>query len=185
MISLLVLTSLIYSKKAKDIFLLDVFLISINFVCSAVSGAFVIDVDVSPWLIIGIFFIALLLAFSKRQNEIRALKDIATSHRKVLEQYSENFLTYCIGITSATLILAYSIYSTEGAGDIGDWRLVITIPVVFFIILLYVDNTIKGKFLVKEFNDLLIGDKKFLSSIAFYIILTIILIYFIPQSFFN
>jgi len=184
-VSLLIISNLLYSKKGKNIFLLDVFMISINFVLRAVAGAFVIDVDVSPWLIIGIFFVALLLAFAKRLNEIRLLKDEAMGHRKVLAEYSVNFLNYSIGITSATVILAYSIYSIEGVGDIADWRLVLTIPVVFFIVLLYVNNIIQGKFFSKEFNDLLTGDKKFLVSILVYIFMVIVLIYLIPSSFFN
>jgi len=184
-VSLLVISNLLYSKKGKNIFLLDVFIISINFVLRAVAGAFVIDVDVSPWLIIGIFFVALLLAFSKRLNELKLLKDEAIGHRKVLGEYSVNFLNYSIGITSATVILAYSIYSIEGVGDIADWRLVLTIPVVFFIVLLYVNNIIQGKFFSKEFNDLLTGDKKFLVSILVYIFMVIVLIYIIPSSFFN
>jgi len=184
-VSLLVISNLLYSKKGKNIFLLDVFIISINFVLRAVAGAFVIDVEVSPWLIIGIFFVALLLAFAKRLNELKLLKDEAIGHRKVLGEYSVNFLNYSIGITSATVILAYSIYSIEGVGDIADWRLVLTIPVVFFIVLLYVNNIIQGKFFSKEFNDLLTGDKKFLVSILVYIFMVIVLIYIIPPSFFN
>jgi len=184
-VSLLIISNLLYSTKGKNIFLVDVFMISINFVLRAVAGAFVIDVGVSPWLIIGIFFVALLLAFAKRLNEIKLLKDEAKGHRKVLAEYSTNFLNYSIGITSATVILAYSIYSIEGVGDIADWRLVLTIPVVFFIVLLYVNNIIQGKFFSKEFNDLLTGDKKFLVSILVYIFMVIILIYLIPSSFFN
>jgi len=184
-VSLLIISNLLYSTKGKNIFLVDVFMISINFVLRAVAGAFVIDVGVSPWLIIGIFFVALLLAFAKRLNEIKLLKDEAKGHRKVLAEYSANFLNYSIGITSATVILAYSIYSIEGVGDIADWRLVLTIPVVFFIVLLYVNNIIHGKFFSKEFNDLLTGDKKFLVSILVYIFMVIILIYLIPSSFFN
>ncbi len=184
-VSLLIISNLLYSKKGKNIFLVDVFMISINFVLRAVAGAFVIDVGVSPWLIIGIFFVALLLAFAKRLNELNLLKDEAMGHRKVLAEYSTNFLNYSIGITSATVILAYSIYSIEGVGDIADWRLVLTIPVVFFIVLLYVNNIIQGKFFSKEFNDLLTGDKKFLVSIIVYIIMVIVLIYLVPSSFFN
>jgi len=184
-ISLLIISNLLYSIKGKDIFLVDVFMISINFVLRAVAGAFVIDVDVSPWLIVGIFFVALLLAFAKRQNELKILGDKAKEHRKVLGEYSINFLNYSIGITSVTVILAYSIYSIEGVGDIEDWRLVLTIPVVFFIVLLYVNTLIQEKFSSKEFNDLLTGDKKFLTSILVYILMVIVLIYLIPSSFFN
>ena len=57
--------------------------------------------------------------------------------------------------------------------------------VVFFIVLLYVNNLIQEKLSSKEFNDLLTGDKKFLTSILVYISMVIVLIYLIPSSFFN
>ncbi len=182
---LLILSTFFYSKGAKDIFLLDVFLISINFVLRAVSGVFLIDVGLSPWLIIGIFFVALLLGFSKRKNEISLLKDQAIKHKKVLEKYSEKFLQYSIGQASAASILAYSIYAINGPGSIGDWRLVLTIPVAFFILISYVNNIMSGKNPNKELGGLLIVDKKLSVALLVYVIMVIILIYFVPSSFFN
>ena len=182
---LLILSTFFYSKRAKDIFLLDVFLIAVNFVLRAVSGVFLIDVDLSPWLIIGIFFVALLLGFTKRQNELNLLKDQAVKHKKVLEQYTEKFLRYAIGQSSAASILAYSIYSINGPGSIGDWRLVLTIPVVFLILVSYVNNIINNKYPDKELEEQMISDKKISVSLLVYVIMIIILIYFTPSSLFT
>jgi len=182
---LLILSTFFYSKVAKNIFLLDVFLIAVNFVIRAVSGVFLISVDLSPWLIIGIFFVALLLGFTKRQNELNFLKEQASKHKKVLGQYTEKFLHYAIGQSSAASILAYSIYSISGPGIIGDWRLVLTIPVVFFILVSYVNNIINDKYPGKELEAQMISDKKISLSLLVYVVMVIILIYFIPSSFFN
>jgi len=182
---LLILSTFIYSKGAKDIFLLDVFMISINFVLRAVSGVFLIGVGLSPWLVIGIFFVALLLGFSKRQNEINLLKDQAKKHKKVLAHYTEKFLHFSIGQASAASIIAYSIYSINGPAEIGDWRLVLTIPVVFFILASYVNNIISGKYPGKELEKLMTLDKKLPISLLVFVIMTITLIYFVPSSFFS
>jgi len=184
-IILLILSTFFYSKTAKDIFLLDVFLISVNFVLRAISGVFLIGVGLSPWLIIGIFFVALLLGFTKRQTEITLLRDQAIKHKKVLEKYTEKFLRYSIGQASAASILAYSIYSIEGPGEIGDWRLVLTIPVVFFILITYVNIIFVGKYPGKELETILFVDKKMSLSLFVYVIMVIILIYFTPSSFFS
>ena len=149
------------------------------------AGAFLIDVKVSPWLIIGVFFLALLLALAKRKSEILFLKDKAILHRKILQEYSNDILNYSISITSATLIIAYSIYSMTGPAEVGDWRLVITIPVAFFILILYVSKIYSGKYQGKELNNLLASDKKLVVSILTFIVLFIILIYFAPASYFQ
>jgi len=182
---LLILSSFFYSKRAKDIFLLDIFLIAINFVLRTISGVFLIEVDLSPWLVVGILFVALLLGFTKRQNEINLLKDEAFKHKKVLEHYTEKFLRYAIGLASIASILTYSIYSINGPGDISDWRLVLTIPVVFFILVSYVNNIINAKYPTKELEGHILADKKILVSLFVYVIMVIILIYFLPSSLFN
>lgn len=183
--SALIVLTLVYSIRAKNIFLLDIFLISINYVLRAVSGAFVLEIKISPWLIMGVFFLALLLALAKRKNEILFLKDKAIEHRKILQEYSNDILNYSIGVTSATIILAYSIYSMTGPANVNDWRLVLTIPVAFFILILFIDKTYKGEYSGKELNNLLAKDKKLVGGVIFFIVFVIFLLYFVPSSYFR
>jgi|SRR5579883_1618244 len=183
--SILICLTLIYSIQGKNIFLVDIFLISINYVLRAVGGAFVIGEKISPWLIMGVFFLALLLALGKRQNEISLLKEKAIEHRKILDEYSPEILRYSITITSATIILAYSIYSMTGPIVINDWRLVLTIPVAFFILIMYINRINSNKYNEKELNDLLATDKKLMLAVLIYVIQVILLLYFIPHDFFK
>ena len=183
--STLIVLTLIYSLHAKNIFLLDIFLISINYVLRAVSGAFALEIKISPWLIMGVFFLALLLALAKRKNEILFLKDNAVEHRKILKEYSNDILNYSIGVTSATIILAYSIYSMTGPASVNDWRLVLTIPVAFFIMILFIDKTYKGTYSGKELNNLLAKDKKLVGGVLFFIIFVIFLLYVAPPIYFK
>jgi 4-hydroxybenzoate polyprenyltransferase len=183
--SFLIASMILYSIKIKNIFLIDVFSISINYVLRALAGAFLIDVRVSPWLIIGIFFLALLLAFGKRKTEIMFLDSNSFKYRNVLNEYSKEFLNYSIIIVASTIIVVYSIYAINGPIEIGDWRLAITIPVAFFILILYINSIFLGKYKIKELNDLLISDKKIMISILVYCILTISLIYLIPNNYFK
>ena len=164
---------------------MDVFSIAINYVFRAMSGAYLIDVKISPWLIIGIFLLALLLAFGKRKSELMFLDKSLLEFRHVLKQYSQKILNYAIIITAAAVILVYSIYAINGPEQIGDWRLIITIPVAFFILMLYLTKLFSGKNEGKELDDLLVSDKKLLLSILSYVVLVIILIYLIPPNIFN
>ena len=183
--SALIVLTLIYSSYAKNIFLLDIFLISINYVLRAVSGAFALEIKISPWLIMGVFFLALLLALAKRKNEILFLKENAVNHRKILKEYSNDILNYSIGVTSATIILAYSIYSMTGPANVNDWRLVLTIPVAFFILILFINQTYNGSYSGKELNNLLAKDKKLVGGVLFFIILVIFLLYVAPPFYFK
>lgn len=183
--SALIVLTLIYSSYAKNIFLLDIFLISINYVLRAVSGAFALEIKISPWLIMGVFFLALLLALAKRKNEILFLKENAVEHRKILKEYSNDILNYSIGVTSATIILAYSIYSMTGPANVNDWRLVLTIPVAFFILILFINQTYNGSYSGKELNNLLAKDKKLVGGVLFFIILVIFLLYVAPPFYFK
>ena len=183
--SLLIGSMIIYSIKLKNIFLVDVFSISINYVLRAIAGAFVIDVKISPWLIVGIFFLALLLAFGKRKNETRFLEKNSLNYRHVLKEYSEEILNYSIIITAATIIVVYSIYAINGPFEIGDWRLAITIPVAFFILIVYINTLFLGNYKIKELNDVLVSDKKIIISILVFITMTVILIYLIPDTYFK
>ena len=183
--SMLIASMITYSIKIKNIFLMDVFSIAINYVFRAMSGAYLIDVKISPWLIIGIFLLALLLAFGKRKNELMFLDKSLLEFRHVLKQYSQKILNYAIIITATAVILVYSIYAINGPEQIGDWRLIITIPVAFFILISYLTKLFSGKNEGKELDDLLVSDKKLLLSILSYVVLTIILIYLIPPNIFN
>jgi len=187
--TLMILTTLSYSAFLKNIFLVDVFVIANNYVLRAVSGFFLLDPSkdpyFSPWLVMGVFFVALLLSFGKRKSEIMYLKDSANNHRKTLSEYGSETLNFCIGITAATIIIAYSIYAITGPPEINDWRLVLTIPIFFFNLILYVNHMLKGDYKGKEFNYLLKSDKKLLGGIVILFLMVIVLIYFVPGNYFN
>ena len=187
--TLMILSTLSYSAFLKNIFLVDVFFIAINYVLRAISGFFLLDLSktspISPWLIMGVFFVALLLSFGKRKSEILYLKDSTNNHRKTLSEYTPETLNFCIGISAATIIIAYSIYATTGPPEINDWRLVLTIPVFFFNLILYVNHMLKGDYKGKEFNYLLKSDKKLLGGIVILFLMVIVLIYFVPGNYFN
>jgi len=184
-VSLMILLTITYSIRIKDIFLLDVFFVSLNFMLRAISGAIIIDVSISSWLVIGIFLVALLLSFGKRFNEISFLNDIATKHRKVLNYYSKKVLKYALGISGSALIIAYTIYAILGSQIINDVRLLFLLPLVIYIVIQYISLTLKGRYQGKEFNDLLLSEKSLLIAIIVFVGLIIGLLYLMPALFFT
>lgn len=103
--------TLLYSLWLKHELFLDSILIGINFVIRAVAGAVILNVELSPWLIICTFFAALLLAFSKRKAEIIFLSGNPARHRKVLGRYSRPMLDSLSMMSASLLILSFALYS--------------------------------------------------------------------------
>ena len=131
-----------YTFGLKRVALLDVFMIAIGFVLRAIAGALVIDVRISPWLLLCTFLLALFLGLCKRRHEKRLLVDgEATLHRQALAGYEERLLDMLIGIAGSSTVVAYAIYtlSPETIARFGTSRLGLTIPFVMFGVFRYLD----------------------------------------------
>ena len=183
--SILIASVVIYSLKIKNVFLMDVMAIAGNYVIRAMGGAYLIDVKISPWLIIGIFLLALLLAFGKRRNELLFLDKNKVEFRYVLKHYTKKFLDVAIIGTAVSVMGIYVAYAISGPEQVGDWRLLISIPLAFFILITYLKKLFSGNIQGRELDDLLTTEKKLFVSILGYALLVIVLIYFIPENTFG
>jgi len=170
---ILFINSEIYSRITKKILFLDVSSIGLNFVIRSVCGIILIQTVISPWIIVGVFFIALFLAFLKRKSEKITLKDLAISHRSVLTKYSDKMLSLSVYGTGILVILTFVCYSTFGYYT--DGRLILTIP---FIVL-----SILRQFQLSKINHPLIQKNEFYKDkitaalIIGFSVLTLVLIY--------
>ena len=126
--------NLAYSFKLKHVVLLDVFIIAFGFLLRVVAGAFAIGVGVSPWLLICTFFVALVLAFCKRRQELVTLGEDAAAHRDNLASYSTVFIDKMISSLAAMTVMSYALYTIDARvmRRLGTDALVITVPLVLF-----------------------------------------------------
>lgn len=106
-----VVMQLAYSFRLKHVVILDVFIIAAGFVFRTVSGAVVLGIDISPWLLICTGLLSLFLALAKRRHELVLLETGAGSHRRVLEEYSTELLQEMISLISASTLIAYILYT--------------------------------------------------------------------------
>ena len=135
------LLGLAYTFYLKNIFLVDIIAISINFVLRAIMGVAVINASNSTWLIIMAFLFALVLATTKRKGEIYLLGRLATAHRKNLMEYDSEFLNYISIFSLTSLFLSYAVYAViVKAGTYFS----ITLPIVVYIIFRYLHMMIKS-----------------------------------------
>ena len=132
-ISYLALT-LSYSFWLKHLVILDVITIAIGFVIRAVAGAVVIKVELSQWLLLCTFLLAIFLALAKRRNELTLLGETPDNHRPVLKEYSRELLDQMVAIATAATLVVYALYTMDDhtLHFFGTRRLIYTVPFVLY-----------------------------------------------------
>src|SRR5262249_500559 len=125
-----VLLFALYSSYLKHLVILDVLTIATGFVLRALGGAIAIDVAFSHWLLLLTLLGMMFLALAKRRAEIVTLADRASSHRKILTEYSPYLLDQMIGVVTASTLLAYAFYtiSPDTVQKFGTEQLLFTVP---------------------------------------------------------
>lgn len=123
------LITLSYTFKLKNIVIIDVIVIAAGFVLRALAGVVVIKVDISPWLLVCTFLLALFLALTKRRHEIALLNDKANSHRRILDEYQPEMLEQMISVVTSSTVMAYSLYTFTSGHSV---YLMATIPFVVY-----------------------------------------------------
>lgn len=126
------LMQVLYTLWWKHVVILDVFVIAAGFVLRAVAGGLVIRSWISPWLLIVTFLGALFLGLCKRRHELLLLDRDAGSHRKILLEYTPQLLDQMIGVTTASTIMAYSLYTFTADGLPRSHAMMLTIPQVMY-----------------------------------------------------
>jgi len=144
-----------YSLGLKRVVIIDVLIVSMGFVLRAAAGGLVIDVEVSPWLLVCTTLLALFLVLAKRRHELILLDERAnmlvelsiatedtekaTKYRKSLDEYNPYFLDQMIGITTASTLMGYILYtlSEDAIKKFGGTDLIYTVPFVIYGIFRY------------------------------------------------
>ena len=171
-IALFALTQLYSLWLKKEVFA-DIVVIGVNFVIRAASGAFIIDVKISPWLIVGVFFFAMFLAAGKRHAELLFLGEKAMAHRATLRQYTKELTGSLMILTTALLIMAYSLFSFFSEHK----NLFLTLPFAIYAIFRYFHLVYSGSAVARH-PEKVFGDVRIIIVMILWGLLTGYLIYF-------
>jgi 4-hydroxybenzoate polyprenyltransferase len=167
-----------YSGPLKHVVIIDVLTIAIGFVLRAVAGAVVVGVAIGHWLLIVTVLLALFLALSKRRHELVMLADGATSHRRILQEYSPYLLDQMISVVTASTLVAYAVYtvSPETIVKFGTDKLGLTLPFPLYGIFryLYLVHQKEGG---GSPSDMLLNDKPLLLCVALWALAVALIIY--------
>jgi len=160
------INSMLYSAYFKNYAIVDAIFIAIGFVIRAVVGCLAIKVIISPWLILCVFLLALVLAFGKRRNELLVAKD----SRKCLSEYNVSLSESLLNLSVSTLLMSYALYTVS-----VNSSMMLTLPFAFFGIFRYVQmvhlNNFGGE------TELILLDRQFIFNLLCWVFLIIFVLY--------
>jgi len=174
-----VLMNLAYTMKIKEIVILDVFCIASGFVFRVLAGTLLANVKPSDWLIICTITISIFLGFSKRRHELTLFGANADNQRKVLAEYSINFLDQMISVATACTLMSYALYtiSDETVARFGTKNLIFTIPFVIYGIYRYLYLIHQKKMGGNPTSALLADFPLFLNGLLWLVVIIIVIYY--------
>lgn len=127
---LYVIMNIAYSFKLKDIPLIDISIIVIGFLIRVLYGAYLINVEVSNWLLLTVISISFYLALGKRRNKI---KKNGSNSRKVLKYYTVDFLDKNMYLSLTLALTFYSLWCNDNVNE----KLIWTVPLAIMTCMKY------------------------------------------------
>ncbi|MBT6068512.1 UbiA prenyltransferase family protein [Candidatus Peregrinibacteria bacterium] len=103
--------NLLYSNGLKSVAIIDIFLVALMYLIRIKAGGELFDIEVSEWLVLVTFFLALFLIIGKRRAELTSKSGHST--REVLKSYNEQFLDYCLVVVISATVIGYSLYTVS------------------------------------------------------------------------
>lgn len=172
------LINICYSLKLKNVAIVDVFVIAVGFVLRILAGSVVIDVKPTSWIILLTFLLALFLAFSKRYDDVKNLKNNLQT-RKNAVFYNENFLIATVSMLGAISIISYIMYTLSpdvttrfASNSIYLTTFFVIFGIVRYLQLIFVENNANSCP-----TEILYTDKYIILSVLLWLCSFIILIY--------
>ena len=159
-----ILLNIAYSYLLKNIFLIDILSLSLNYLIRVYAGCVALDVNLSNWMAVTIFSGALSISSIKRERELFLYGHKA---RKVLKNYGDKILkiiTILTSILSAAFYTFYVIFTNE--------RIFLTIPLIIYAIFRFTYRSRSKEFTDSPVEEIL-KDKQNYLIIFFWLIIVI------------
>ena len=122
-----------YSFILKNTVIVDVMTIAAGFILRVAAGVPLVDAErFSPWLYVSMTLLALLIGFGKRRHELTLLRENATAHREILQEYNIPLLDQIITIVTAAALVAYALYTFLAENLPSDYSMMLTTPFILY-----------------------------------------------------
>lgn len=166
--------NILYSKYLKHEVIFDILIVAVGYLMRVEAGGFVINVGISNYLWLCTFLLALLLAIGKRRHELLLVED-AANHRAILKEYSADLLEQMMGVTTASILVCYALYTQEAVA--GEKNLIWTVPFVVYGIFRYL-YLIHRKEMGGDPSEIILSDWKMSVNILLWLVVAVGIVYF-------
>lgn len=99
------LLNIAYCLKLKRIAIVDVFVIASGFVLRLAAGGVAVGIELSHWIVMMTFLLALFLAFAKRRDDVLIYEEKGIRMRESIANYNSTFLNQVITLRSDNSML--------------------------------------------------------------------------------
>jgi len=145
MLITIIITGQVYNLIFKFYAFIDILVLSTGYLWRTLAGCTLINENLSAWLFLAIFEVAMFLSIAKRRGDLVFLgKDKAVEHKKVYDQYSLNLLNQFHTIIATSLFMTYSLYLIlkfnllePETVNFNEYIAIFTIPISLYIIMRY------------------------------------------------
>ena len=164
--------NVLYSKGLKNIPIIDVMILAFGFVLRVLYGGALTDTEISNWLFLTVLSICMFAGFGKRRNEM--IKNKSQS-RKVLQEYTKNFLDKSMYLFLSLALVFYSLWCTNGFRFMETNLLTYSVLFVIFIVLKYALTIELDSYW--DPIDVILKDKTLMIVSVIYIVYMVVAIY--------
>ena len=160
---------MLYTFYLKKEVFMDIIGIAVNFVLRAVSGSIILGAAISPWLVIGTFFLSLFLSTGKRISESN---NFSEEFRPTLKYYTPRVTQPLITASATILILSFSFYSFLS----NHQQIIFVLPFFVYVVLRYVYLIESGSVIARR-PEFMYKDRQFFIGFILTLIATLLLVY--------
>lgn len=164
--------NVLYSKGLKNLPIIDVMILAFGFVLRVLYGGALTDTEISNWLFLTVLSICMFAGFGKRRNEM--IKNKSQS-RKVLQEYTKNFLDKSMYLFLSLALVFYSLWCTNGFRFMETNLLTYSVLFVIFIVLKYALTIEQDSY--GDPIDVILKDKTLMIVSVIYIVYMVVAIY--------
>lgn len=107
------LMNLLYCAKLKQFAIIDVCIVAFGFVLRLFAGGNAADIELSKWIVLMTFLIALFMSLAKRRDDVLKMNETGQAPRKNTGRYNLTFINQAITITASVTLVCYTMYTVS------------------------------------------------------------------------
>lgn len=108
-----VLLNIAYCVWLKHKAIVDVFIVAMGFVIRIYAGGAATGIELTNWLVLMTFLLALFLAFAKRRDDVAMYETTGKVVRDNITRYTLDYMNQVIGIIASVTMVCYIMYTVS------------------------------------------------------------------------